>query len=257
MQKILYWLPPFISALLVIGDTMLNFAGSEYLTYAAFIILFLGVILTNISIYKRENSKPIIKLLDFGFDIKELGSGHPPAVCAFMIVNNQPKKDSLNDVGSTGVNPTVRWIDEHGDSDNPNRGRWFYTSDEQKRMMDSELLTANLDANGMPRKLHFSYTVSKDWQIQSLWRTESNKIETRKKGSAQGYTIEINLKDKQLSDVAFYFKIARTSTSYYPEYELRLDRLDRKDGKVMDTKKFDLKKLHEFEKEKGLINGKD
>jgi hypothetical protein len=249
---LLYWASPILAALLIIGDAMTNFAGS-YLTYAAFGVLFIGIIAQNLSIYQREHSRPIINFIDFGFEEKEWSPKFgPPSVCAYIIVNNKPKKDSLNDANSRGVYPTIIWTDEHGEIVDKNNGRWFIPGKDQEGGGMS-LLTVDLDANGLPRKLHFTYTVSNNLVLQSLWRDEDNHTNTKQRGSALGYEIKIALEDKQTTKVEYYFKVAPVHKENWPHYALRLDRLNKEKGKIIETKTYDLFDLHRFEKEKGYI----
>ena len=252
MRDILkYWLLPILAVLLLVASMAMNFIGSpQILVWFGYVCLFIEILILNLSISNMNNAKPVIKLVDFGFEIKTWKNG-PPSVCAYIDVNNEPKEGSLNDVNSLGVFPVIVWTDEHGDDIDRNSGRWFIPNEDQEGAMP--LLTVDLEANGLPRRLHFTYNVSQNMVLQSLYRTNDNKNETKQRGSSRGYDITISLKDKRTSKAEFYFSIAPVATEAWPNYALRIELIDRKKGKVMDVRKFDLVELHRYEKEQGLI----
>jgi hypothetical protein len=204
----------------------------------------------NLSISNMNNAKPVIKLVDFGFEIKTWKDSLP-SLCAYIDVNNEPKEGSLNDVNSLGVFPVIVWIDEHGDVVDRNNGRWFIPNEDQEGAIP--LLTVDLEANGLPRRLHFTYNVSQNMVLQSFYRTNDNKNETKQRGSSRGYDVTITLKDKRASKTELHFRVAPVTTEVWPYYALRMERIDKERGKVVEVRKFDLADLHKYEKEQGLV----
>ena len=197
-----------------------------------------------------SSGKPIIKLVDFGFEIKAWNNG-PPSVCAYIDVTNEPKEGSLNDVNSLGVYPTITWTDENSYLVEENHGRWFIPNEDKTGAIP--LQTVDLDANGLSRRLHFTYSISQNMVLQSLYRTSDNKIDSKQRGEQRGYYITIDLKDKRTSKAKFFFRIVPFDTEAWPHYALRLEQIDRMKGKVIRVKEFNLLELHKYEKEQGLV----
>lgn len=247
-----YGLLPTLGVLLLVAGMAMNFTDNpQTLIVLGFACLFVEILILNLSIFNMNNARPVIKLVDFGFEIKTWKKG-PPSVCAYIDVNNEPKDGALNDVNSQGVFPLIVWTDEHGDVVDKNNGRWFIPNEDQEGAIP--LLTVDLDANGLARRLHFTYNISQNLVLQSFYRTQDGKNDAKQRGSPQGYDITISLKDKRTSKAEFYFRIAPVSPEAWPHYALRLERRDGKQGKVVDVKKFDLAELHRYEKEQGLTH---
>jgi hypothetical protein len=211
MQAFLkFWLLPILAVLALAANMAMNFFDNpQALILFAFACLFIEIIILNLSITNMNNAKPIIKLADFGFEIKTWKDG-PPSVCAYIDVNNEPKEGSVNDVNSLGVFPTIVWTDEHGDMIDKNHGRWFIPNEDQIGAIP--LQTVDLDANGLPRRLHFTYTIFQNMVLQSFYRTNDNKNNAKQRGETRGYLITIFLKDKKTSKAEFYFRVAPLST---------------------------------------------
>lgn len=195
--------------------------------------------------WAMKNAKPIIKLKDFGFEIKRLAD-KPWSVCAYVDVYNEPKEKAVNDVNAIGVYPNITWVDEHKDTVDENNGRWFY-ADEDKAGVD-KLLSADLEASGKPRRLHFTYSVNQDMTLHSLWRKENGEDEAKRHGSQFGYYVKIHLKSTNNAKAEFYFQIKFKDTEAWPYQALRLERLDKENG-VVDFKTFDFLCLHNWEEQ--------
>lgn len=243
------WVPTVLSALLLwLGTTMNFIIHPTYLIWAGFVCLLIPIILLNKDISDARNAKPIIKLKSFGFEIKEWIDSRP-SVCAYIDVYNTPKTDAINDVNSKSVYPTITWIDRNADV-TVNNGRWWIPNEDQVGARDQ--IYVDLDANGSPRRLHFTYSIMQNMGLQALWRTEDNKMQIKLR-SNDPYDITIFLKDNSLSEATFYFRVTTTHPESWPHFSLRIQQLNKKNGKVLETRDFDLIELHRFEKEQGHV----
>ena len=245
-----FMLLPTLAVFALAASMAMNFISNpQLLVIFGYICLFVEIFILNISIYNANNAKPIIKLVDYDFEIKDW-KNHPPSVCAYVDINNEPKEGSLNDVNSLGVFPTVIWKDENDEVVDKNHGRWFIPNEDQVGAIP--LQTVDLDANGLPRRLHFTYNTSQNMVLQSFYRTSDNKIDAKQRGEPRGYYITIFLKDKRTTKAEFHFRITPIDTEAWPHYALRLEQLNGEKGKVIGVKKFDLAVLHNYEKEQGI-----
>jgi hypothetical protein len=246
-----FWVLPFFAGLALAISMAMNFIEStKILIIFGYVCLIIEIVILNISINNSNNAKPVIKLMDFGFEIKTWKE-NPPSVCAYIDVLNEPKEGSYNDVNSMGVFPTIVWTDEHGEVVDKNNGRWFIPNEDMVGAIP--LQTVDLDANGLPRRLHFTYNITQNMVLQSFYRTNDNKNEVKQRGETRGYHITISLKDKKSSKAEFYFRVAPYNTEAWPYSAIRIEQLDKPNGKVVRAKKFDLADLSRYEKENELV----
>jgi hypothetical protein len=240
-------IPTILSAILIwLGTTMNFIVDPNLVIWAGFVCLLIPIFLLNKEIVDARNEKPIIKLKDFGFEIKEWKDSRP-SVCAYIDVINLPKSSTINDVNSRGVYPTITWVDRNGDT-TQNNGRWWIPNEDQEGAVGQ--LFVDLDANGLPRRLHFTYSIMQNLGLQALWRSADNKMQIKLRANAP-YEIKIFLKDKSLSEATFFFRITTIQPETWPNFLIRFQQLDKSNGKVLGTRNFDLAELHRFEKEKG------
>jgi len=192
-----------------------------------------------------QNSKPIIKLIDYGFEIKGWENGQY-TVNAYLDLSNQPKEGSINDVNSKGVYPFIVWTNEHGKEIDNNCGRWGIPNEDKLHTKISDLQTVDLDANGKPRRLYFTtglYFPSDNNQSKKLyswWRSLDGYNHSKIIIDSPTYVI-VDLKDNRTSTARFRFKIEHSSNG------LTMERINNK-KQVIGSKKFDYAEFLKYEK---------
>jgi hypothetical protein len=254
-----YRFVPVVLAILSLGVSMAyeiltnnlpNFEDIPWGIWAFIGFIFIQTVVLIWDNWRINNSKPLIKLKDFDFEVKHLAKNMPWAVCAYIDVYNEPKDYAINDVNAYGVYPTITWIEKHtGDIKDENNGRWFYADEDKKNLGANKLLKADLEASGEPRRLHFTYSTTQSFALESLWRTPDNKNETKKRMSETGYDITILLRSNNGGEEKLYFYITPTTTEAWPFAALRCARLDEKTNEEVSVKYYDLKNLHDWEKQ--------
>lgn len=221
--------------------------------WAIFWWFLLFVLAVAVAIYEREtelrsikNAKPIIKLKDFGFEIKTWKVG-PPTVVAFIWIYNEPRINATADTNVHRLYPTVVWEDDEGNEVANNSGRWFIVNGDEDKKIDMQLI--DLESSGMPRKMHFASSRAQFKLIETLWRDDGGNTHTEQLHTSDKYRVSISFRDSKNTTAKFVFRISLYKTNESPYQALRLEILDGKKNKFMNAKEFDFNTLEKFTKD--------
>ncbi|MBW8011775.1 MAG: hypothetical protein FVQ83_11130 [Chloroflexi bacterium] len=223
------------------GDTL------EEKQRAAFVWFVVFVILIGIAIWVREaelrdikRGLPVIKLHDYGFEVKEWVS-KPPDIAVYIEVKNVPHPKAI-DANAEKVYPQITWEDLiSGQILEPNPGRWLIPNREKGQML--ELQTVNLDANGKAKRLYFGAIEKHDGCIRAIWRNDGDKYLENVFRDDHKHQIILSLTDTKGASAEFIFMISKHQTQIHPYYVFRLDRIGEGGERIEMSKKFNLKDL--------------
>lgn len=197
-------------------------------------------------LHKIKKAKPIIKLKDFGFEIKTWKDKYP-TITAYIRISNTPNTNAIADTNIYRLFPTITWEDEEGNEVANNSGRWFIVNGDEEKKIDMQVV--DLESNGMPRKLHFASSDSQSKLIETLWRDDGGITHTKVLRTSDRYKVSISLRDNKNTTAKFIFRISLYKINEHPFTALKLEIYNDKEKKFIDAKSFDFKNLDEFIKE--------
>ena len=220
---------------------------------AVFWWFLLFVFAVAIAIYDREkelrsikNAKPIIKLRDFGFELKTWKVG-APTVTAFIWIYNEPRPNALADTNVYRLFPTVVWDDDEGNEVANNSGRWFIVNGDEDKKIDMQVI--DLESSGMPRKMHFASSSAQSKLIETLWRDDGGNTHAEQLRTSDKYKVSISFRDNKNTTAKFVFRISLYKTNKPPYQALRLEIFDSKQKIFVNAKEFDFNDLEKFTKD--------
>jgi hypothetical protein len=246
MKQITKYTPIFIATLTIILNVAINNywgTNAAYVWWLTVLILVLEIGFLQFKLARIDDARPNIVLKDFGFEEKIWPIGFY-TVCAYIVIANEPQKPGQTIANSEQILANIQWFDADKQLVESNPGRWFIPSADQDGAI--KLQTVDLPANGLKRRLHFTYSDVQKMQIESLWRTEDGGKNTKTRGNDSGYYISISLRDNQSSSVNFHFRITPQSKEAWPNKGLRLQLLNSQFGKPVETMNYDFRDLQKF-----------
>ena len=234
----------------LVGSTGKTLQDHLWTVFWWFIIF---VVAVAVAIYEREsgliiikNAMPIIKLKNFGFEIKQWVK-YPPAVCAYIDVYNDPKKGTAKDLTAKNVYARILWVDDTGKKVDENSGRWFYPNEDQDKLGAISLQTVDLGASGHARRLHFTWSSLQQKLIKLFWRADDKKMMMRQHTTSSSgvYKITICLRDNLGATAEFSFRLSLYQIDMYHTVALRIESLDKNENTI-EKREFDFNELNKF-----------
>lgn len=185
-------------------------------------LFIIGVLFYLVRLENTPREKAVLKLKDFGFETKRWE-------------DNTYTANAYIDVSSPSVSfintyPTITWTNEQDAQVDENNGRWFISNEDRIRITTDALLSVDLEANGKPRRLHFT-TNNKERKLYSWWRSPDGYNKSKLITDSPVYII-IFLEASNGETARFRFRITHSSDV------LRLERLNNKRQVIESVREF-------------------
>ena len=185
-------------------------------------LFIIGVLIYLVKLENTPKEKAVLDLKDFGFETKRWDDSTYTAN-AYIDVSS-PSVRFIN------TYPTISWTNEQGVQVDENNGRWFISNEDRIRTATDALLSVDLEANGKPRRLHFT-TNNKERKLYSWWRSPDGYNKSKLITDSPLY-IKVFLKANNGETALFRFRITHSSDG------LRLERLNNKRQTIQSAREF-------------------
>jgi hypothetical protein len=195
-------------------------------------LFIIGVLFYLLRLENTPKEKAVLDLKDFGFETKRWDDNTYTAN-AYIDVSSPS-------VSFTNTFPTITWTNEQGVQVDENNGRWFISNEDRILTTTDALLSVDLDANGKPRRLHFT-TNNKERKLYSWWRSPDGYNKSKLITDSPAYLM-IFLRANNGETARFRFRITHSSDV------LKLERLNNKRQVIESAKEFRYTELLDNEK---------
>jgi hypothetical protein len=185
-------------------------------------LFIIGVLFYLLKLEKTPKEKAVLDLKEFGFETKRWDD-NTYTVNAYIDVSSP-------NVSFADTFPTISWTNEQGVQVDENNGRWFISNEDRIRTSTDALLSVDLEANGKPRRLHFT-TNNKERKLYSWWRSPDGYNKSKLITDSPAYII-IFLKASNGETARFRFRITHSSDV------LRFERLNNKKQVIESAREF-------------------
>lgn len=144
--------------------------------------------------------KPVISARPPEIQTKRIDKDKDRLVAAIEVLNITP--------GTTAekVLPTITWFTKRGRVETENHGRWWLSSEDQKRLKDYEKLAIDLLSNGTRYLFHFART-SQDANFFYAYFREKNGKDGYSKLYDNVYRVKVHLQSNNNAMADFFYVV--------------------------------------------------